>query len=681
NRYHELLEVMPKYEIKPSEEIENKEARFLLTLFTKQRWGAYFTTLKYFESKHPKTKYDEIIKNMTAEAHIHLYERDRDPSDLAAFRSQYQYLVETYPDSVLTERNMLLLAYSSLEEKNGAEAIQEMTRYLAKYPNSDEVDRGNIALAEAYMILSKPDDAIATYNTLIKNAKDKKYAVEADYRIADVEFVKKNYQKAIDQVEKVQKKYPEYKGLLPSAQYNMSESQFWLGQYDKSLNNYIEFLRLFPKNEQSGCAIARVGEILEMYGADKEKVSGAFMEGYFRFPKSPGSEISRIRMLTNNLYNMNDREKKRAMTEIDEISKKSTLSDINEFTTLKKSDGLAQRKENQDSLNLLLDYYHAHPETNRLPIIKSRIRRNIADILSATIDEKKYVDALSFYGKYSTTWLKNSNRVDTQYYNALAFEKAGVPVQAQKQYTDILNYIKKIEGSSEDKMRKVYEHPVTTDQVNLRMAATLLQEKKYRDAFSKLNEIKTVMSNPDEIEKIQIGAVVAEQMGDIKHAILYLEKLMKNSEKDTASVAKSEIELTRLYLADGRLKDAEFHIAHIESMKDNGIQISDELWAKTLELKGDFLLRSGENLASVETYTKLLDSYETKFPLSSIRYKAGKILFDMGDLKGAEKIWQALQSETGEIYKKIALEKLNQAEWSDTYKKYIDRIPAAQGLK
>jgi hypothetical protein len=68
-------------------------------------------------------------------------------------------------------------------------------------------------------------------------------------------------------------------------------------------------------------------------------------------------------------------------------------------------------------------------------------------------------------------------------------------------------------------------------------------------------------------------------------------------------------------------------------------------------------------------------------PMSSVRYKAGKILFDEGDLKGAERIWSALSSSTGEFYKKLAQEKLDQAEWQDSYKRYIDRIPAAEGLK
>jgi len=67
NRFAEMQQNSPEYEIVPKENEENKEARFLYTLYKNKRYGAYFESLKYFEAKRPNSEYDEIVKNMTAE--------------------------------------------------------------------------------------------------------------------------------------------------------------------------------------------------------------------------------------------------------------------------------------------------------------------------------------------------------------------------------------------------------------------------------------------------------------------------------------------------------------------------------------------------------------------------------------------------------------------------------------
>ena len=81
-------------------------------------------------------------------------------------------------------------------------------------------------------------------------------------------------------------------------------------------------------------------------------------------------------------------------------------------------------------------------------------------------------------------------------------------------------------------------------------------------------------------------------------------------------------------------------------------------------------------MAAIETYQKLLDRFETKLPLASVRYKVGQILFDRGDLKGAGEVWQHLAGTPNDLLWKIGKEKLDNAQWQDDYTKYTNRIPA-----
>lgn len=684
SRFSELMKVTPEYEIKVDGTEESKVASLILALYKKNRLGTLFETFQYFDKKFPNSKYDEIVKNIKAEAYIKVYERDKNKNDYESFRSLYRYLVETYPDSALAERNTLLLAYSSLEHGDGAETLRDMQRYLDKYPNSEERDRVLLAIGESYFLLNKPGDAIQTYEELSKNPVDKVYGVDAAYRIGDIHMGKFAYKAALESYENVQKKYPQFISEFPNAQYNIAEAQFWLKQYKESLNSYIAFLQSFPSSRHGGFAQTRIGELLEILGADQKQIMGAYIEGYFRFPESQGSEVARIRILSRTLKGMSEREKKRALEEMDEITKKSSLPDMAEFTILIKADGLSSRKEYNPALNLLVSYYQDNPTTANLNVFKGRILRNISDVLFEQTNSGRYIEALNFYGKYSTSWLKNTDRIDAPYLQGVAYEQAGVAEQARKIYENTALRLSQIAGKKEEGERRVYENLPLMDQVNLRLAAVALQDKKYQDSYKYISSISThknKLSQKEEIERVQIGAVVSEQMGDIKNAISYLEKLVASNESNTEAVVRPQLDLARLYLTQNQLADADKALLAVESSHSDSSNLKDDEWAKALELRAELHYRSGQKLAAVETYIKLLDAYEAKFPLSSIRYRAGKILFDEGDLRGAEKVWSNLGGGDGEFYKKLSMEKLSQAEWQDTYKKYIERIPAAQDLK
>jgi tetratricopeptide (TPR) repeat protein len=680
-RFGELYKNAPEYEIKPKDSKENKEARFLAKLHLDKKTASFLEAYEYFQKQYPTSEYDEIIRNMKTEILIHRYLEKNDATDYDLFRSEYRYLLDKYPDSVLAERNLLLLSYSALEKGDSAEALQDLQRYEQKYPNSEEIDHVRMASAEALVILNKPQDALNIYAQIEKSAKNKSLGIEAAYRMGDVHILAREYTKAVAAYERAMKTYPAFKKVFPNAQYNTSESRFWLGEYKKSLQDFVEYLKLYPTHSHGGFALTRVGELLQILGADQSRVVGAFIESYFRFPRSQGSEVARIRMLSQGLKGMKEKEERKALEEIEEIAKNSKLPRMDEFVTLMVADGLSRRGEFKDSLERLVTYYQAHPTTTSLPVFKGRILRNISDVMKDEVEKNNFIGTLNFYGKYAKTWLKGSDRIDIPFYQARAFEQSGVYAQAEKSYIEIRNELNKIRNTKEEKKRKVYENLPNVDQVNLRIAAVAVEQRQYREALTSLKSIKTGLTGAENVERVQIGARVAEQLGDLKQAISYLHELVKNWQGQPELVAQPHLSLAELYLKTENLDAAGKSLAEIEGMKIKGTDVSDEVWAKTLELRGEHQFQNGQRLAAVETFSKLLDEYETKRPLSGIRYRAGRILYDEGDVRGAEKMWSGLDEKTGEFYKKLAQEKLQQSEWQDSYKKYMDRIPAAEGMK
>jgi hypothetical protein len=89
------------------------------------------------------------------------------------------------------------------------------------------------------------------------------------------------------------------------------------------------------------------------------------------------------------------------------------------------------------------------------------------------------------------------------------------------------------------------------------------------------------------------------------------------------------------------------------------------------------------------TYKKILDTYEKKLPLASLRYRWGKIYYDRGEVKKAADVWKNFgagapanaaaglpKEQSWMFWQKLADEKLRTADWNEDYKKYFKRIPA-----
>ena len=218
--------------------------------------------------------------------------------------------------------------------------------------------------------------------------------------------------------------------------------------------------------------------------------------------------------------------------------------------------------------------------------------------------------------------------------------------------------------------------------VNLRLAATSAQLRKFKDSFDSLAKIKETksLSPSEKVEMVALTARVAEKRGRIGMARRNLSELIDAWQGRPELLATTYVHLASLEYKSKKFQEAEEILLEVERLKEAGNDVDKDVWFKTLELKGRVLERLGRKVAAVEAYSKILDEYQGSRPLGSIRYKAGRILFEAGNVKSAEKLWNGLDPENNAMYLKLAKEKLANAKWEDDYKKYISRIPAAAKL-
>jgi tetratricopeptide (TPR) repeat protein len=677
--YFQILQSRtPVYEITPKDTDENKQARLLQVLFQNKRYSVYLKTADWFFQKYPNSEYDEMIRFMTADANFAIWLQTRNADDFDAAMLKYRQALEKYPQSSLAERTMFLMGFATLDRGDYLGTLRLFQNLLEKRPNSNNRDIARFALADAYLKLNRFGEATQLYNEIEKEASAEKYKVEAAYRQGDVNYLKKDYPGAITQYQAALKKYPAGAQDYPNAIYNQAAASFDLKDYRQSLDTYRDFLKKFPSNEQAGYAMTRVGELLDILGADKRRVMGAYLETYFRYGETPSATVARLHMLSEKMNTMKPKEVEKAVDDIQELAKKSDLPKMDQFATLMISEGYTHRKEYDKATNLLIDFYQQHPTTVDIHLFSQRISRNINEQLSGLVDSGKFMPALGLYNKYADTWLKGSQRIDTKYNIGRAYEQAGVFSQAETLYKDTLNKIYAIKGTPAEKERNVFEKLPSEDKLNLRLAEATWQEKKFSEAYDFLKNIKKpeALNDVEQIERVQLAATLLEKRGEMDSAVRYLSELLKAWSGLPHLLAEPYLSLAQLEIKKGDVSEAIKALKQVDNLQTDSKKVSPETHLKALSLLADLQVQKKQNDDAVETIKKMLDQYGADKPLASYRYKLGEIYFKKGETQKAADAWNDLKNEKSDFWYKLAQEQLQSAEWKNEYKKYIKRIPA-----
>lgn len=693
NYLDDVLSWNPEYIIRPDKGKENKEAQFLKVLYDKKRDAAFLKSYEYFIKKYPKTRYKQILNHMFADVHYRQWQQTKNDFHYKTAMRVYSLLLSEYPDSPLSERTNLLINYTELGRKNGTYSIQLFQKFAQNYPNSEYFDRAKFAIAEGLLILNKYPDAREVYNDVIENHKTNIAMVESYYRLGDISFQEMDYKKAIEHYEWAVKNYPQFERRFPNAHYNMGESHFWLGEYKESLEHHVKYISLYPNDEYNNYSLTRIGELLDILGADKGRVMGAFLESYFRFEGSPGAMIARVRMLKQQMKGMKERELEKTLEELGELSKDTSLPNMKEFVTLMIADGLSERNEYHRSLVYLIDFYQKNPTKVSLSLFKKRIVDNIADSMIQYLNKENFLPVLQLYGRYANTWLRNAERIDLQFFLGRSFEFAGVYDEAGDIYERALAQRLEIVGSKQELEKKVNEHLPSVNTLRLRLASVRLNQRKYAESFNQIGKIdgKDGLSDRERVEQVEISARVFKERNQLKQALARFKDLIKKWDSKPELLSDTYLRAAEIEFKIGRFAQAEesarkaveYYLKQIdEKSTDEEIQKHRiEGAAKSYKLVGDSLFAQGRKIASIEVYSELLGNYEKIIPLQATRYRLGEILFNNNNINGAQKVWSQIDETDGSFYRKLADEKLEQLKWNKEYSKYINRIPAMVNVK
>lgn len=677
----ELLETKPPvYEIETKEGDENKQARLLQTLFQNKRSNVFLKTADWFSKKYPDSEYKEILGFMTGDVYFDLWRQDKKVADLDEAVKKYEEVLKEFPKSALRERTLLVMAYAQLERGDALGALQSFKRSLSEFPKSNNTDLIKIAMAEAYVSLSQFNEALQTYDDVIQNGKRPQEKIRAAYLRPDVLFRQQKDAEAIVSYESVLKKYPKEAAEYPNARFNLAAARFRMGDFRKSLEDHLDFVKNYPTHAYSGYAMTRVGELLEILGADPARTIGAYLETYFRYGQGKGAVVARLRLLSARMKSMKGQELETAVAGIMDLASKSDLPKMDQFATLMVADGFHARGDYDRSSKLLVDYYQKNPTSADTHMLTQRIIRNIADQIHDQVELRDFVAAMKTHQKYAGNWLEKSNRVDVKYDLGRAFEQAGVYKESEKLYRDVLNRTLALKGTSAEKETGVFEKLPSGDELQLRLASVNLNLDQPQQAYENLRSIEkpAALSDKDQVERIVLSSKIYEMKGEAKTAVRYLTEILKTWKGIPALVSEPYYKLGQLEEKLGAKADAVKSYQRVdELMRDSG-KVNEGTHLRALENMARLQLEIGQQADAVKTYTQLLDLYEAKKPVSSLRYKLGKVFFDRGEVQKASEVWGKLDADKGAFWTKLAKENLSSSKWSDENKKYLNRLPASK---
>lgn len=670
-----------EYSIVPENSKENKMARFLLTLFEKKRFNTFFKVQEWFTEKYPQSKYMDVLNYMSADMYLNSWYETQNTAHFDKAILLYKEAIKKYPQSQLTEKTSLKIGFLNLERKDYLSSIRAFQEHIESKlfkSNSYSKDLAKLGTALSFKELNKYSDALQVYDQVESESEHKDLVKEASSRKGDVYFKEKKYAEAIRAYDETLLKFPTEAESLPNVVFNKAEAMFLLDKKNDSYNEFYGFIKRFPKNNYSAFAMTRIGELLEIFGADPTKVIGAYLETYFRYGESPNAIIARLRMISKKMKNMKERESIHAIKEIMSLAKKLDIGNIEQFATVMIAEGHNSRGEYLKAIDLLEKYYKENPFWVDRDQFKKRIITNINDKIKNEFNKGKYIEALNTHSQYAGNWLKNSPRLDTQYYIGKSFEQLGSPAAAEKTYKEVINRTYAIRGTQLAKELQAINAVPKEDELNLRLAAISAKQNKLNNAYEYLKNIKNPenLSEEDQIERVDLAVSIFENRGEIEVAVRYLTELLKTWHGQPGLVAGSYLKLAQFELQQKKTQDAIQSLVKIDQMMMDSKKVNPSIHKKSLQMLGDIYFESGNKNKTIEAYSRLLALYENTDSLSPIRYKLGDIYFKNGDMQKATEAWAVFKGPNGETWKKLAQEQLKNADWQDNYKKYIKRIPA-----
>ena len=677
-----MKENSPDYQILVENTDENKQIRLIKKLFDKKRILVLRQTTEWFANKYPQSKYLEIAYAMTADSFIEAWKKENKAQDYDTAQLYYKKLMDNYPKSALFERTSLAVGFYELDKQNYLSAMRKFKSHSeqTEFKNNNSKYYADLGMAYCLAKLNKTEDAIKLTEEIEAAVQDPLTKSEAAFRKGDFLMAAEKYMAAKDQYNSAFEKYPQFAKLYPNGVFNKMEALFRLDLNKEAHAAALDFMQLFSRHDYAPYAMTRLGELIEILGAPQEKAVGAYLETHFRYGDSPKTIIARLHLLSTRMKGMKDIELKNTIDKMNELAQKSDLENIEQFKSTMISDGYVRRKEFDQAIKTLVNFYQVSPSKKNSEQVTNRIKNSIYNYIQFLSEGGRNKDVLKVYKLYSDNWIRKQERADTFYYLGKAYQSAGAYSEALKKYNlaeqKLLSERAPASISvSEAAMPKIEE-------LYLTQAQSLFEQNNFQSAEQTLDKIKNpeALSPADQIARVNLASYLYEKRGDNESALRYLSEVVRVWKAQPDLVTDSAIRAAQLW---NKIEKPQRGIEMLDDMLQEKISINNV--RKIYHAKSDIAIEAKLSDVAIKSLAYIVnpqaDSVATNQDIAREKYQLGELYFEKGEMKKAEDTWSSFADKDDKFWSQLANEKMKSAQWQDEYKKYLKRIPAAVGVQ
>lgn len=669
----------PEYDIRVTDSSENKQARLLKTLFNKKRFLVFIQTYDWFKSKYPNSKYLEMFTYMKADAYYQIFEATKEGNSYEQAQNAYREALEQYPDSVLAERTSLLTGLIANDRSDYTLAIRRFNIHLQnpKYSKNVSHSYAKLAMAYSFSKLKRLNESLDLLTEIEKSTSDSLVQTEIAVRRGDFNFLNKKYNEAIEAYENAAKNFPQVSKVFPSAYFNKMEALFWKNKFKDSHKAALEFAQYFPSHDYAPYALTRVGELLDIMGADQTKSVGAYLETHFRYGNSPKTIVAKLHLMSTKMKNMKSEELEETIKNMDDLASKSELDNIDQFKVAMLADGYAKRKDYKKAVEILSHFYQTNPNRPDVKQVTQRIVKNVGDELKNLSDKGEYQNLLKTYKQYADTWLKTDKRIDTDYFLGLAYENAGAYEAAIDKFKTVEESLVKLKGTSAERETYINQYLPSLDSLYLRIAKSKNEAQSPQEAYQLLEKIQKplALTEQEQVERVNLAAQLYQAKGDSRTAIRYLSELAHLWQGEEKLALPVLFKLAEMQIGYNDISNAIKTYEKCESILLQNKKSKEQDLVTLINAYSKVLIEQGQRDQAIQHISSVLEKF-TQYPFNQERYLLGDLLFNKGEIKKAELVWEKIPEDEKNIWKKLSQEKLKQASWDVNYKKHIKRIPA-----
>ncbi|MEW6326853.1 MAG: tetratricopeptide repeat protein [Thermodesulfobacteriota bacterium] len=221
------------------------------------------------------------------------------PGLVSHFRSiteAYQTAIHKYPSSAEVPRAYLQLGLLYQEMGYDYEALAYFNLVGKNYKNTPYIPYAHFYQGKLCLSARQLDKAEGEFQKVISTFPQSKIIGEAYLGLIEVYIQRKSYEQAAQNLEKLQKLWPDVHQRRPVILFFRGEAEMAARQYAQARADFLRYINIAPNDDKDDLAIYKIAEVYEIEGKIQEAIKlYTFLTNFY--PQSEGAVLARYRLI------------------------------------------------------------------------------------------------------------------------------------------------------------------------------------------------------------------------------------------------------------------------------------------------------------------------------------------------------------------------------------------------